>query len=78
MTDIEQKALLDAENKGAEYERAAIVAWLRLLAFVTLRDDLAFANEYTSALEQSANIIERGEYWNSPPTLPILSGAASI
>lgn len=70
MTNIEQMVLLDAA-----YERAAIVAWLRQLAFVILRDDLAFADEHASALEQSANTIERGEHWSSPPI--VLSAAST-
>lgn len=78
MSGARDSALLDAEGakiywyrqgreEGMDYERAAIVAWLRRLAFITLREDLRFANEHASALEESANTIERGEHWSSPP-----------
>jgi hypothetical protein len=52
-----------------DYERAAIVAWLRQLAFITLRDDLAFADQHASALEEAANTIERSKHWRSPPVV---------
>ena len=80
MTEARDRELLNAEGakiywyrqgreEGMDYERAAIVAWLRQLAFITLRDDLAFADEHASALEEAANTIERSKHWHSPPVV---------